>query len=109
MAEVKKDTYRTVTPYPVVPNADVELTFLKTAFGGTEVACHRNPDNTVMHAEIAIGDSLVMLGQAGGQAVDAPPSRAVSLGEGRGCNLCKGPCGGGDVRERTRRQTVRTP
>ena len=66
MAEVK-DTYRTITPYLVVPNADVELSFLKAAFGATEVLCHRNADNAVMHAEIAIGDSLVMLGQAGGQ------------------------------------------
>jgi PhnB protein len=66
MTEVK-DTYRTVTPYLVVPDADLELSFLKAAFGGTEVVCHRNPDNAVMHAEIAIGDSLVMLGQAGGQ------------------------------------------
>ncbi len=71
MADVK-DTYRTVTPYLVVPNADVELTFLKTAFDGTEVTCHRNPDNTVMHAEVAIGDSLVMLGQAGGQWTPRP-------------------------------------
>ena len=61
------DTYRTVTPYLVVPDADAELTFLKTAFGGTEVTCQRNADNTVMHAEIKIGDSLVMLGQSGGQ------------------------------------------
>jgi PhnB protein len=66
MAEVK-NTYRTVTPYLVVPDADVELSFLRAAFAATEVMCHRNPDNTVMHAEIAIGDSLVMLGQAGGQ------------------------------------------
>ena len=66
MAEIK-ETYRTVTPYLVVPNADLELTFLKAAFGATEVVCHRNEDNTVMHAEVAIGDSLVMLGQAGGQ------------------------------------------
>ena len=66
MAEVK-NTDRTVTPYLVVPSADLELAFMKAAFGGTEVACHRNDDNTVMHAEVAIGDSLVMLGQAGGQ------------------------------------------
>jgi uncharacterized glyoxalase superfamily protein PhnB len=62
-----KDTYRTVTPYLVVPDAEAELTFLKAAFGATEVLCHRNADNTMMHAEIKIGDSLVMLGQAGGQ------------------------------------------
>jgi PhnB protein len=64
MADVK-DTYRTVTPYLVVPNADAELAFLKAAFGGTEIQVQRNADNTVMHAEIQIGDSLVMLGQAG--------------------------------------------
>ena len=62
-----KDTYRTVTPYLVVRDADAELAFLKAAFGGVETTCHRNADNTVMHAEITIGDSLVMLGQAGGQ------------------------------------------
>ena len=66
MAQVK-DTYRTITPYLLVSNADAELTFLKNAFDASEVQCHRNPDNTVMHAEVAVGDSLVMLGQAGGQ------------------------------------------
>jgi PhnB protein len=61
------NTYHTVTPYLMVTDADSELTFLKAAFGATEVMCQRNPDNTVAHAEITIGDSLVMLGQAGGQ------------------------------------------
>ena len=60
-------TYRTITPYLLVADADAELTFLTAAFGATEVSCQRNPDNTVMHAELMIGDSLVMLGQAGGQ------------------------------------------
>jgi uncharacterized glyoxalase superfamily protein PhnB len=48
-----------------VPDADAELTFLKAAFGATEANCQRNSDNTVMHAEIKIGDSLVMLGSGG--------------------------------------------
>src|SRR5688572_4164858 len=61
-----KDTYRTVTPYLVVADADAELAFLKAAFGGIEANCQRNPDATVMHAEVNVGDSLVMLGQAGG-------------------------------------------
>jgi PhnB protein len=87
------DTYHTVTPYLVVPDADVELTFLKTAFGATEVSCQRNADNTVMHAEIRIGDSLIMLGQAGGpmkprsaalylwiQDVDATYAKALQAG-----------------------------
>ena len=71
MADVK-NTYRTVTPYLVVSNADVELTFLRTAFGAAEIECNRSPDNAVMHAEVAIGDSLVMLGQAGGPCTPRP-------------------------------------
>ena len=88
-----KDSYRTITPYLIVPNADTELTFLKSAFGGIEVMCQRNADNTVMHAEVRIGDSLVMLGQAGGEwkalggalylwidDVDATYARALTAG-----------------------------
>jgi PhnB protein len=88
-----KNTYRTVTPYPVVADADAELAFLKAAFGGREAQSQRRPDNTVMHAEITIGDSLVMLGQAGGpwkplpaalylwvEDVDATYARALQAG-----------------------------
>jgi len=61
------ETYRTVTPYLVVPDADAELKFLETAFGGTAALCHRDEHNKVMHAEVKVGDSLIMLGQAGDQ------------------------------------------
>jgi PhnB protein len=60
-------TYRTVTPYLVVPDADAELAFLKAAFGATESQCQRGADQTIMHAEIQVGDSLVMMGHAGAQ------------------------------------------
>jgi PhnB protein len=66
MAE-KMETYRTITPYLVVPDADAELKYLKDAFGGTEASCQRNADQTVMHAEVQVGDSLIMLGQAGAE------------------------------------------
>ena len=88
-----KDPYHSVTPYLVVSDADAELTFLKSAFGGTEARCQRNADNTVMHAEVKIGDSLIMLGQAGDQwkaltaalylwvdNVDATYAKAVASG-----------------------------
>ena len=61
-----KSPYRTVTPYLVVADGDAELSFLKLAFRATEVSCERSSDNTVMHAEVRIGDTLIMLGQAGG-------------------------------------------
>ncbi len=60
-------TYRTVTPYLLVAKAEAELAFLKAAFGARERDVSRHPDGSIMHAEITIGDSLVMLGQAGGQ------------------------------------------
>ena len=58
------DTYPTLTPYLVVPDADAEIRFLQSAFEATEVSCQRNADATVMHAEFRVGDSLIMLGQA---------------------------------------------
>jgi PhnB protein len=60
-------TYRTVTPYLVVADADAELRFMAAAFGAAEHLCHRNEQNAVMHAEMRIGDSIVMVGQAGEQ------------------------------------------
>lgn len=59
------DTYRTLTPYLVVPDADWELTFLRAAFGAKETSCQRNDDKTVMHAEVEVGNSLLMMGQSG--------------------------------------------
>jgi uncharacterized glyoxalase superfamily protein PhnB len=59
-----RNTYRTVTPYLVVAEADAEMQLLKQAFGAIENSCDRGPNNTIMHAEIQIGNSLVMLGQA---------------------------------------------
>jgi len=60
-------TYHTVTPYLLVARADAELAFLKNAFGAQEREVSRKEDGSIMHAEITIGDSLVMIGQAGGQ------------------------------------------
>ncbi len=61
------ETYRTVTPYLVVADADVELRFLEAAFGATVTLNQKHPDGTTMHAELTIGNSQVMLGQASDQ------------------------------------------
>jgi len=71
------DTYRTLTPYLLVPDADAEMRFLKSAFGATEKSCDRNADQTVMHAEMTVGNSLVMLGQAGGDLKALPAALYV--------------------------------
>jgi uncharacterized glyoxalase superfamily protein PhnB len=54
--------YHTVTPSIIVRGAADAIEFYKRAFGAEEVARMEGPDGKVMHAEIRIGDSTVMLG-----------------------------------------------
>ena len=56
--------YRTVTPYLIVTDADALLRFMTAALQGQIVEAHRTPDGRVLHADVMIGDSHVMLGQA---------------------------------------------
>jgi PhnB protein len=54
------DGYSSVTPYLIVDNASAALDFYKRAFGATEV--FRMPmGDRIGHAEIRIGNSIVML------------------------------------------------
>lgn len=75
------DTYKTVTPYLVVPDADAEIRFLKQAFGATEKSCQRTPEGRVQHAELEMGNSLVMLGEAGEQWKALPAALYVWLAD----------------------------
>ena len=56
------DGYRSVTPYLTVKNAAEAIDFYKRAFGAEEIVVMRGPDGkSTMHAEIKIGDSMLML------------------------------------------------
>jgi len=55
--------YHTVTPAIVVRDAAAAIDFYQRAFGAEEVNRMAGPDGKIMHAEIRIGDSLVMLGE----------------------------------------------
>jgi len=55
------DGYHTVTPYLIVNGAVRALDFYRRAFGAKEQVRMAGPDGKVMHAEIQIGDSKVML------------------------------------------------
>lgn len=57
------DGYPVVTPYLAVDNARQVLEFIITALGGVvRGPIMDGPDGKIGHAEITIGDSLVMLG-----------------------------------------------
>ena len=95
MAAVKPvpEGYHTVTPYLVVEGVADIINFLKEAFGAEERHRMEAPDGSIGHAEIQIGDSHVMLGEARGQwkpmpttlylympGVDAVYKRAIAAG-----------------------------
>jgi len=54
--------YHNVTPYLYVRGAAAAIDFYKSVFGATEIVRMAGPDGRIMHAELKIGDSIVMLG-----------------------------------------------
>jgi PhnB protein len=52
--------YRTVTPWIISKDTAGLLDYLRAAFGGVELARVPNPDGSIGHAEMRIGDSIVM-------------------------------------------------
>ena len=53
--------FHSITPYLIVDDAAAAIDFYKTALDAIETMRLPGPDNSVMHAEIKIGDSIVML------------------------------------------------
>ena len=69
------DGYHSITPYLVVPGVAKLLDFLKQAFGAEPThPPMTKPDGTVMHAEVQIGDSRIMMGDASGAKSGSMPA-----------------------------------
>jgi PhnB protein len=51
----------------VANGAQRVIEFLKKAFGATELRRYDMPDGSIMHAEVRIDDTVVMLADGGGQ------------------------------------------
>ena len=89
--------YRSITPYLAVRQAAEAIEFYRRAFGAKERMRIGAPDGKVGHAELEIGDSVVMLAdevpdmeflgppRSAGRTVHASPLR-----EGRGRELPQG-------------------
>jgi PhnB protein len=86
--------YHTITPYLVVDDAEKIIGFMKEAFGAQLLFDPMmRPDGKIMHAELKIGDSIVMIADASERAqptsvalymyvpnVDAVYQRAIKAG-----------------------------
>lgn len=66
------DGFHTATVYLIVSDAAKQIEFLKQAFGATEIHRSTLPDGSVIHAEVKIGDSIVMIGGARDQWTPRP-------------------------------------
>jgi uncharacterized glyoxalase superfamily protein PhnB len=66
--------YHTVTPYLTVRGVKGVLAFVKDALGAEEIYRMEDERGEVRHAEVQIGDSRVMMGEAGDQWPPMPAS-----------------------------------
>jgi uncharacterized glyoxalase superfamily protein PhnB len=78
------DTYipeglRPVTPFLHPIGAPGLIEFMKRAFDAQEISRHQSPEGVIHHATVAIGDSMIEMGEAHGDAQPMPPALFVSV------------------------------
>lgn len=61
----KPEGYTSVAPYLIVEGASGTIEFLKTVFDAEPLRRTDAPDGGIMHAEVRIDDTVVMLADAG--------------------------------------------
>lgn len=61
----KPEKYSTVSPYLVVDGANNTIDFLKNVFDAMELRRFPDADGKLMHAEVRIDDTVVMLADGG--------------------------------------------
>ncbi len=75
--------YRTVTPYLTIRGGDRAIEFYKRAFDARELVRMPGPGGKLMHAELQIGDSMIMLSdefpEMGGKSPEALNGTPVSI------------------------------
>jgi PhnB protein len=70
---IPKD-YRTITPYLLVTGVPALLEFLQKALDATVLKTEVRDDGTIMHAEVRIGNSMLMTGEASADFAPMPAS-----------------------------------
>lgn len=62
--DFKPTGYNSVSPYFIVNGAQKFIDLLKEVFEAKELRRYDMPDGTIMHAEVQIDDSVIMLGDS---------------------------------------------
>lgn len=66
--------FHALTPYLLVSDGVKFIEFLKKAFGAKEIHRSMQPDGRLMHAQMQIGDSFLMMGEPMGEYKAMPAS-----------------------------------
>ncbi len=75
MAKAIPDNYPQVMPYLIVDGAGEAIEFYKDVFGATERMRLGGPDGKVGHAELQIGEAVIMLADENpGMSIEGPKS-----------------------------------
>lgn len=61
----KPQGYSSVSPYIMASDAKRLIEFVNKVFAAKQLRCFDNPDGTVMHAELQIDDTVVMIADGG--------------------------------------------
>ncbi len=67
MLSHKPEGYNSVSPYVVAEGAQRVIDFLAAAFDATQLRRYDNADGTIMHAEVRVIDSVIMIADGGPQ------------------------------------------
>jgi PhnB protein len=75
-----REGFHSVTPYLIVPHAAELIEFMKSALAGEErFRVNRPGTETIMHAEVKIGDSMIELADANPQFPPTPATLVVHV------------------------------
>lgn len=69
-----RDGFHTVTPYLLVAGVARLISFASDAFEADVLSRETRPDGEIMHAEVRIGDSMVIMGEASDEFGSMPAS-----------------------------------
>jgi PhnB protein len=73
--------YPQLMPYLIVPNAAAFIEFTQKVFGAEEKYKQMRDENIIMHAELAIGSSVIMLADATDLYMPQPAGMFVYVGD----------------------------
>jgi len=70
---------RPVTPFLHPIGAPALIEFLKNAFDAEEISREESPEGVIHHATLRVGDSMIEMGEAHGDAQPMPPALFMSV------------------------------